>query len=134
MRLRKLALAVGLASVLGSEMAIALGLGEIKLNSTLNQPLNAEIKLLQTRELSLDEILIGLAGKDDFKNAGVDRVFFLSDLKFQVIMGAAGSTVVRVTSKKPVLEPYLNFLVETQWPTGRILREYTLLMDLPVFR
>lgn len=133
MRLRKLALAVGLASVLGSEMAIALGLGEIKLNSTLNQPLSAEIKLLQTREFSGDEILVGLAGKDDFKNAGVDRVFFLSDLKFQVITQADGAAVVKVTSKKPVLEPYLNFLVETQWPTGRILREYTLLMDLPVF-
>ncbi len=133
MRLRKLALAVGLVSVLGSEVAISLGLGEIKLNSTLNQPLNAEIKLLQTRELSSDDILVGLANKIDFQNAGVDRDFFLSDLKFQVVTNSPDGPIVRVTSKKIVREPYLNFLVETQWPTGRILREYTLLMDLPVF-
>ncbi|GAA5316823.1 MAG: hypothetical protein AseanaTS_20270 [Candidatus Pelagadaptatus aseana] len=133
MRLRKLALAVGLAGALSAEMASALGLGEIKLNSDLNEPLDAEIKLLQTRELTDSEILVSLASKDDFRNSGVERIFFLNDLKFKVDLNSPRGAVVRVTSKKPVREPYLNFLIQTQWPNGRILREYTLLMDLPVF-
>lgn len=133
MRLRKLALAVGLASALSAEMASALGLGEIKLLSTLNQPLEAEIKLLQAKELSENEILIGLAGNEDFQRAGIDRLYFLTDLKFSVVLDGPSGPFIRVSSRKPVREPYVNFLLETQWPNGRILREYTLLMDLPVF-
>ncbi len=133
MRLRKLALAVGLAGAMGADFASALGLGEIKLLSRLNQPLEAEIKLLQVRDLNEDEIRIVLASGTDFDKAGIDRVYFLSSLKFDVDLKAAGGPVVRVSSPQPVREPYLNFLLETQWPSGRILREYTLLMDLPVF-
>lgn len=133
MRLRKLALAVGLAGTLGAQLASALGLGEIKLQSRLNEPLEAEIKLLQVRDLTKSEILVDLASNDDFQRAGIDRVFFLTDLRFEVDMDAPSGPVIRVTSKKPVKEPYLNFLLESQWPNGRILREYTLLMDLPTF-
>lgn len=133
MRVRKLTLAVGLVAALGAEMAAALGLGEIKLNSALNQPLDAEIKLLQIRNLTADEILVALASREDFDRAGVERLFFLSDLRFRVVLDHPSGPIVRVTSRKPVREPYLNFLLETQWPTGRLLREYTLLMDLPVF-
>lgn len=133
MRLRKLALAVGLAGSLGASVANALGLGEIKLNSTLNQPLDAEIALLQVRDLTEAEILVRLASREDFQRAGVDRLFFLTDLRFQIDLDSRGGPVIKVTSRKPVREPYLNFLMETQWPSGRLLREYTLLMDLPTF-
>lgn len=133
MRFRKLALAVSLAGALGCEMASALGLGEIKLNSTLNQPLDAEIKLLRLRELGEGEILVNVASRDDFQRAGVDRVFFLNDLKFEIVLENPSGPIIKVTTRKVVREPFLNFLLETQWPNGRILREYTLLMDLPVF-
>ncbi len=133
MRVRKLALAVGLVGALGTEFASALGLGEIKLKSTLNQPLNAEIKLLQVRDLSEEEILIRLASQEDFQRAGVEREFFLSDINFKVVLNDPSGPYVVLTSSKPVREPFLNFLLETQWPSGRLLREYTLLMDLPVF-
>jgi len=133
MRLRKLALAVGLAGSLGASVANALGLGEIKLNSTLNQPLDAEIALLQARDLTEAEILVRLASREDFQRAGVDRLFFLTDLRFRIDLDNSGGPVIRVTSRKPVREPYINFLLETQWPSGRLLREYTLLMDLPTF-
>jgi len=133
MRLHKLALAVGLASALGADIASALGLGELKLNSTLNQPLNAEIKLLNVKDLSPDEILVNLASRDAFKRAGVDRLYFLTSLKFTIVLDNAAGPIVRVTTRKPVNEPYLNFLLKTQWPSGNLLREYTLLMDLPTF-
>lgn len=132
MRVRKLALAVGLVSALGGNTALALGLGEIKLNSTLNQPLDAEIGLLQTRGLGDGEIKVRLANPEDFERAGVDRSYLLTELRFDVDYSGA-KPVVRVSSRAPIREPYLNFLVETRWPSGRLLREYTLLMDLPAF-
>ena len=132
MRVQKLALAVGLVSALGGNGALALGLGEIKLNSTLNQPLNAEIKLLQTRGLGDNEIKVRLASVDDFDRAGVDRAYLLSELQFDVDYSGS-EPVIRISSRSPIREPFLNFLVETRWPSGRLLREYTLLMDLPAF-
>ncbi len=134
MRLRKLALAVGLAGTLGANLATALGLGEITLNSALNQPLDAEIKLLKVRDLSEDEILVKLASREDFQRAGVDRLFYLTDLQFRIDLSNPSGPVIKLSSRKPIREPYLNFLLETQWPSGRMLREYTLLMDLPTFR
>ncbi|MEX2962761.1 FimV/HubP family polar landmark protein [Microbulbifer sp. TYP-18] len=132
MRVRKLALAVGLVSALVGNGALALGLGEIKLNSTLNQPLEAEINLLQTRGLSDGEIKVRLASPEDFERAGVDRSYLLTELDFDVDFSSA-QPKIRISSHEPIREPFLNFLVETRWPSGRLLREYTLLMDLPAF-
>ncbi|SMF64248.1 pilus assembly protein FimV [Alteromonadaceae bacterium Bs31] len=115
------------------QVAFALGLGEITLKSVLNQPLDAEIELLEVRDLSENEILVGLASPEDFERVGVDRPYFLTGLKFEVVLNNAGGPVIKVSSKKPVREPFLNFVLQAQWPSGRLLREYTLLMDLPVF-
>lgn len=111
----------------------ALGLGEITLKSALNQPLHAEIQLLQVRDLTKSEILVGLASADDFERVGVDRPYFLTNLRFAVVLDAPGGPVIRLSSNKPVREPFVNFVLQAQWPSGKLLREYTLLMDLPVF-
>lgn len=134
MHLRKLILVFGFfCSVLLAQAATALGLGDIQLNSKLNEPLNAEIILLDTQDLNSDQIIVGLASPADFERNGVDRIFFLTEFQFEVLLNRAGGPIVRVTSRNPVREPYLNFLIEARWPTGRLLREYTLLMDLPTF-
>ncbi|CAD5109745.1 FimV family protein [Zestomonas carbonaria] len=132
-RVRKLVLAIAAASALTSGMAHALGLGEVTLKSALNQPLDAEITLLDVRDLDSTEVLPKLASPEDFNKAGVDRQYFLTDLKFTPILKPNGQSVIRVTSSKPVREPYLNFLVEVLWPNGRLLREYTLLLDPPLY-
>lgn len=132
MSLRKAAVLSGAISLFVSQMAMSVGLGEIKLNSSLNEPLDAEIELLNVGELSDLEMLVGLASRDDFERAGVAREFFLTDLQFAVDL-SGNRKVIRVKSRKPVREPYLDFLVELQWPAGRLLREYTMLVDLPVF-
>jgi len=132
-RFRKLVLAIAAASALSSGMAHALGLGEITLQSALNQPLVAEIELLEVRDLASNEVLPNLASPDEFNKAGVDRQFFLTDLKFTPVLKPNGKSVIRVTSNKPVREPYVNFLVEVLWPNGRLLREYTLLLDPPLY-
>lgn len=132
-RVRKLVLAIAAASALSSGMAHALGLGEVSLKSALNQPLVAEIELLEVRDLASGELIPSLATPEDFTKAGVDRQYFLSDLKFTPVLKPNGKSVIRVTSSKPVREPYLNFLVEVLWPSGRLLREYTLLLDPPLY-
>lgn len=132
-QVRKLVLAIAAASALTSGMAQALGLGEVSLKSSLNQPLVAEIELLEVRDLATGELIPSLASPDDFTRAGVDRQFLLNDLKFTPVIKANGKSFIRVTSEKPVREPYLNFLVEVLWPSGRLLREYTLLLDPPLY-
>ncbi|BFM07345.1 FimV/HubP family polar landmark protein [Halioxenophilus aromaticivorans] len=133
MRLRKLVLMISAAGLVLSGKVSALGLGEINLKSALNEPLDAEIRLLQVRDLSEEEILVGLASNADFERVGVDKSLFLTGMKFSVDLDAANGPIIRITTNSPVREPFLNFLVESQWPSGRILREYTLLMDLPTF-
>lgn len=132
-RVRKLVLAIAAASALSSGMAHALGLGEVTLQSALNQPLVAEIELLEVRDLASSELLPNLASPEEFTRAGVDRQYFLTDLKFTPVLKPNGKSYIRVTSSKPVREPYLNFLVEVLWPNGRLLREYTLLLDPPLY-
>jgi pilus assembly protein FimV len=130
---RKLAFALSLLGVIFTGFVHALGLGEVSVKSSLNQPLVAEIELVNSAVLGAEEILPGLATREEFLKANVDRVYFLSDLRFKVDTNAKGELVVILTTTKPVREPFLNFLVEVIWPSGRLLREYALLIDPPVF-
>ncbi|WP_314410055.1 FimV/HubP family polar landmark protein [Pseudomonas kuykendallii] len=117
-------------SALYSGLVPALGLGDINLQSALNQPLSAEIELLDVGDLTRDEIKVRLASQSAFDQSGVDRPFFLNDLRFTPVVRGKGS-VVRVVSTQPVREPYLDFIVEVARPGGTLLREYTLLLDPP---
>jgi pilus assembly protein FimV len=122
------ALVVGLVA----GQAQALGLGEIELDSALNERLVARIELLDAGSLQPTEILVSLASQADFERIGVERFFYLTDLRFEVVDAPRGK-VVRVTSSQPITEPYLNFIVQAHWPSGRLLREYTLLLDPPSY-
>ncbi|TWI53087.1 pilus assembly protein FimV [Pseudomonas duriflava] len=132
-RVRKLVLAIAAASAFASGSTYGLGLGEIHLNSALNQPFNATVDLTDVRDLSAQELRPLLASPDDFNKAGIDRNYFLTDLKFTPEVRPDGRSVIRITSSKPVREPYLNFLMEVTWPSGRVLREYTVLLDPPLY-
>jgi pilus assembly protein FimV len=128
-QVRKLVLAIAAASALSSGMAHALGLGELTLKSTLNQPLVAEIELLDVKELTAAEVVPSLASPEDFAKAGVDRQAFLNDLTFTPVLNASGKSILRVTSSKPLTEPMVKFLVQVMWPNGRLLRDYSVLLD-----
>lgn len=118
-----------ITSTLGlSANVFALGMGELELKSTLNQPLQAEIELTNIDDLTEWEIKPSLASDGDFDRAGVEKIFFLADIDFEV----KGNRII-LSSDKSVTEPFLNFLVQVNWPSGRVLREYTLLLDPPVF-
>jgi pilus assembly protein FimV len=110
-------------------MAHALGLGELTLKSTLNQPLVAEIELLDVKDLTAAEVVPSLASPEDFAKAGVDRQAFLNDLTFTPVLNASGKSILRITSSKPLSEPMVKFLVQVMWPSGRLLRDYSVLLD-----
>ncbi|MCP1643911.1 pilus assembly protein FimV [Pseudomonas citronellolis] len=129
-RLTRLPLAMAVLSALMTSQAHALGLGDITVHSALNQPLDAEIELLQPGDLSSDELIARLADMATFERMGVDRTTFLQNLRFTPVL-RNGRGYIRVVSTQPVHEPYLNFLLELERPNGRLLREYTLLIDPP---
>ena len=129
----KLATASALAALLYATTAIAVGFGDITLNSALNEPLDAEISLTNIEGVEEGLLLVQLAPASAFAQAGVSRDYYLTQLAFSVDTNAADETVVKVTSQGPILEPYLDFLVQLEWPAGRIVREYTLLLDLPTY-
>ncbi len=122
-------MAVGSAAAF-TQAGWSLGLGDISLNSYLNEPLRAELVLLETDGLNVEDIRLGLASEQEFARLGVERAQFLTKLVFDVQGDGAAIRAV-LTTELPLREPYLNFLVEARWPEGRLLREYTLLIDLP---
>ena len=114
-------------------LASALGLGEISLHSALAEPLEADIELIDARGLGADDIKVRLAPNHVFARAGVERPDILAKLSFVPALDA-GSQRIRVSSTTPVNEPYLNFIVELTLPGGQLLREYTLLLDPPLYQ
>ena len=133
-RFRKCAIALSVASCLSllSSGAMAAGLGKLSIFSSLGQPLNAEVELSATPE-ELVGMTARLAPREIFKQAGVEFVPPLNDLRMAVEKRQDGKAVVRLTSVRPVSEPFLDFLVELNWPSGRVIREYTFLLDPPDF-
>ena len=109
----------------------ALGLGKLKVHSSLNQPLNAEIDFTSLTEAELKGLTVGLASRADFTAAGVERAVFLGQIKFSVNRSADGRYAIRFSTPTPIDEPFLHLLLQVDWPGGRLVREYTALIDPP---
>ncbi|MCC5886200.1 MAG: hypothetical protein JJT88_07155 [Gammaproteobacteria bacterium] len=130
---RKLALLLAACLGLWHGSAWALGLGEIEVRSALNERFSATIELRRIEALSQNEIIASLASAEDFSRLGVQRFFYLSELEFTTDLSDRGRPRIRVSSNRPINEPFVNFVVDVRWPTGRMLREYTVLLDPPSF-
>ena len=124
---------ITLICLLASNVAFTLGVGNIEVKSALSEPLNAEIQLFSVRPGEGDNIRVSLATLKEFTAAGIDRPLNLSYLKFKVVEKGDGNAYIKVYSDRPIREPFLDFLVDIDWPSGRLLREYTLLLDPPIF-
>ncbi len=112
----------------------ALGLGDIRLSSALNEPLRAEIDLFSATPEELNNLVVTLASEDTFARYGLDRPLFLQKINFLVVRsGGIDGSFITVNSLDPVTEPFVTFLVEATWSRGRLLREYTVLLDPPTF-
>ncbi|MGI0117418.1 type IV pilus assembly protein FimV [Zooshikella sp. RANM57] len=111
----------------------ALQLGDASLFSVMNEPLKSHIEVLipNNRTTSANTVHARLASQSAFYQAGVEPVNILQHLQFKTVTRPNGTAYIEVTSNQPIREPFLNFVIETEWPTGRLLRQYTLLLDPP---
>jgi pilus assembly protein FimV len=112
-------------------MANAAGLGKLSVTSALGQPLAAEIELFAADKAELDSLSANLASDQAFRDARVDYAPVLSSLRFTVEKKRDGRAVLKVTSSRPVTDPFIDLLVELNWASGRLVREYTMLLDPP---
>lgn len=120
-------------SLVFTQAALGLGLGDLTLNSTLNEPLDASIALLDVGGLDASEISVALGSEQDFLRANLERSPLLTDVAFTVeLNGDNGIIHLRTTAN--VAEPYLDLVISARGPAGVVAREYTLLVDLPDFR
>ena len=111
-------------------IAHSLGLGEIEVQSLLNQPLNARIKVDSANLEDLESLDIKMASTRDFIRSGIEKEDVLNDIRFKLITDA-GKHYIHVTTHSVLREPFINFLLDIQWREGRILREYNVLLDPP---
>ena len=109
----------------------AAGLGRLSVQSALGQPLKAEIELLSVTKDELSGISARLANNELFRQARIERSGVLGTLEFDVAQRANGQPVIRISSSAPLADPFLDMLIELNWSTGRIIREYTILLDPP---
>ena len=112
-------------------MAHAAGLGKLSVTSALGQPLAAEIELFAADMAELDSLSATLASDQAFRDARVEFAPVLSSLRFSVEKKPNGKAVLKVSSNRPVNDPFIDMLVELSWASGRLVREYTMLLDPP---
>jgi pilus assembly protein FimV len=113
--------------------ARAAGLGKLNVLSPLGQPLNAEIEIVALRPGEEEGLTARVAGPEAFAAAGIEPTAVLNSMRF-AIERRNGRRILRVTTVQPVNDPFVELLVELQWQTGRLVREYTFLLDPPEYK
>ncbi|HLD09345.1 MAG TPA: hypothetical protein VJB68_04805, partial [Methylophilaceae bacterium] len=111
--------------------AQAAGLGRLNVISGLGEPLNAEIELLSTTPEELSSLTAVIASEEAYAAQGIERIALHSLIKVEPSKKADGTPILKLTSQQPVSDPFLDMLIQVDWPTGRLLREYTALLDPP---
>lgn len=114
--------------------AQALALGRVVVQSALGEPLRAEIDVPEINTEEAASLRVGLASGDTFRAAGMDVNPALANLQISLQRRADGRAFLRLTSSRPVTEPFVDLIVEANWSSGRVVRDYTLLFDPPNLR
>jgi pilus assembly protein FimV len=129
---RKSAVAAALLLVTVASNSFALGLGEIDMQSALNQPMRAVIDLTSASGTDLSQVKVSIASAEAHRRAGLTRSRLLGDFRFKVEQDNRGQAVIRISSTDTIHEPFLEFMLELTWPKGRLMRQYTVLVDPPL--
>jgi pilus assembly protein FimV len=125
---------LAIASALGLLAPVsvhAFGLGKIQIDSALNEPFSAQIPVTALKSGEASNLQVRLASNEEFEKAGLERNFILTDFTFEIVKNSATDVVIKVTSTKSVREPLLDFLLTASAGNGRLIREYTVLLDPP---
>lgn len=129
-RLLRLGLAVFMSLPIST---YALSLGNLELRSALHQPLDARVPILSATGDEIESLRVKIASAEEFARAGVSYAGIMTQLKFDIQQTSKGPDYIRITSHDPVREPFLNFLLEVNWSKGRLIREFTALLDPPLY-
>src|SRR5580692_7531637 len=121
------------ALIVGSPAAMALGLGDIRLHSSLNAPLDADIELIGATPDDLASLKAEVASREKFQQNGLDWPAFLSTVTLKPMHTADGHDIIKVHSGVPITEPFVTLLVEINWARGHVAHEYTVLLDPPLY-
>lgn len=119
------------SALMSSSAIYAAGLGKLTVSSALGQVFKAEIDLVSVKKEEIPTLVVRLASPDAFREANIDFTSFLSTLKLSMDIRADGQPYVRIISSQPVNDPFVNMLVELDSSSGRLTREYTVLLDPP---
>ena len=122
----------GLLLSVAASHTLGLSLGSAIAESSVNQPLSLRIEILELGEIRADDVSIQMASTEDFIRLGVDPLEVLSSVSF-LTQETSDRVYVLLTSSEIIREPYLSFVLETRWPSGRLLSEYRVSLDLPVY-
>ena len=112
--------------------AEALTLGQIHVQSFINEPLKAVIDVNKATEDEIKALKIKLADRNAFSKVGVDYTREVQELRFAVVETPQG-TSIRVTSQKSISEPFLSFVIDADWNKGSVSKDYTVLLDPPIY-
>lgn len=107
------------------------GLGKLNVSSGLGEPLRADIELLSVTPEELSSIFAAIASEEAYANQGIERPASHSTIKVEVSKNANGTPILKLKSTQPISEPFLDMLIQVDWASGRLLREYTVLLDPP---
>ena len=117
--------------LLAQTAAHSAGLGKLSIESALGQPLSAEIEIIATNPTELANLHARLASPEAFQSANLELSSTITSIKFAINKNPNGGLVLKLSSDKPVNDPFLDMLVELDWGNGQMVREYTLLLDPP---
>jgi pilus assembly protein FimV len=110
----------------------AFGLGKIDVQSALNEPFKAEIPIAALRPEEKGNLEVRIASEEEFNKAGLNRSILLSQMQFDIVE-RGGRDLILISSKQPIKEPFLDFLISATAGSGLMLREYTVLLDPPEY-
>ncbi len=131
-KIKQISLAVCLALMPLSSYAA--GLGKLNVNSGIGEPLKAEIELLSVTPEELSTLSASIASEDAYAQQGIPRLGIHNNIKVDIAKNAEGSPILKIRSSQPVSDPYLDMVIQVDWATGRLQREYTVLLDPPGYK
>lgn len=109
----------------------AAGLGKLNVSSGIGEPLRADIELISISAEELSSITAAIASQEAYATQGIERPASHNDIKVEIAKSASGAPILKLKSNQPISEPFLDMLIQVDWNSGRLLREYTVLLDPP---
>lgn len=133
-RIGAVATAIALLGSLASLSAHALGLGRVSVQSALGEPLRAEIEIVEINAEEAASLQASVASAEAFRAAGLEYSAAVTNVQISLQRRADGRAYLRLSSSRPVSEPFVDLILEARWASGRVVRDYTMLFDPPNLR